>query len=902
MRYQERIYIQSDNHAVRNKDILNVNMSSDFCVFQSPQFGLSGATKVQCDDISINLTGYSFNVMLMSAYTSCITTGNTSCYSATTWQTKIYQNTNLTYSGNFFTTSSLTGVTPSNNLFINSVALGFDTLGINYTNTGSEFTIDKPYGTTNLEIDVCIDFGFRSGGTGCPVGYSASTGLDGCERILITAATFNGTGATINAGDKASDYTAYGTYFYPDLTKSAALPVYYPGSLLALKDQTGGTINALNVSNTLNPFWYNLSVGTTDGRLNNVGLSAVTSEFRGFSKCINILSGGTYYIGIAADNYCKFLVNGLLIAAFSGSAQENFKIWSVFPINLMSGKNIIEMYGENAASISAFGAEVYDPISYAVLTGSTSTGSSQANVIFTTADYIGKTWEIGTTAGYTCPAGYALDSCGTAFTCTQILKTGFTGNCTGSCMPTCVSIVNQAFPHINSSSQGVYILNSGSNTLPLSFNFTANTDMFTSNNASFKYEIYKYNQTLGIFTLPAVFKSDIINYSTFSGTNILTQSISTDDLLLDGQYLVKGYYEADACTDYLRRLGKKIDTSIYKTGQNYQLYNEAMDYYFVATSGAESPQFTQSQVDDLTYFDAQPLYQQVIIIDNSKEFNVTEGSGDQAIVVTGNTYYQDGNIFTLQSPFVGDVVVTQDGRVLTNNVDYTLSGTILTFAVTPLSGDILTFIYTRSSQQSIVVDTISISSPIVSGATNTQGNNTTFYNTTTGMYEVYTQNNPLAFSNAIIILNGVTLVGNIDFYQSTTNQRRFILSGHIMLGDVINIIYYPQANIINGISQNNNSIYWHIQNPPQDSNGEFLLEYDTNVSFSSLTISNVVPYQTNLTNYNSILSLTGSVGTTYYYRVKNIKNFLTLCGDPISSSAYSEVVSVIIQSNVINSY
>ena len=48
MRHQQVIYIQNENSAVKNSDILNVNMSSDLCVFQSPLFNLSGASKIDC--------------------------------------------------------------------------------------------------------------------------------------------------------------------------------------------------------------------------------------------------------------------------------------------------------------------------------------------------------------------------------------------------------------------------------------------------------------------------------------------------------------------------------------------------------------------------------------------------------------------------------------------------------------------------------------------------------------------------------------------------------------------------------------------------------------------------------------------------------------------------------------
>ena len=48
MRYQERIYIQNENKAIRNKNILNVNTSSDICVFETPILTMSGASKLDC--------------------------------------------------------------------------------------------------------------------------------------------------------------------------------------------------------------------------------------------------------------------------------------------------------------------------------------------------------------------------------------------------------------------------------------------------------------------------------------------------------------------------------------------------------------------------------------------------------------------------------------------------------------------------------------------------------------------------------------------------------------------------------------------------------------------------------------------------------------------------------------
>ena len=39
-----------------------------------------------------------------------------------------------------------------------------------------------------------------------------------------------------------------------------------------------------------------------------------------------------------------------------------------------------------------------------------------------------------------------------------------------------------------------------------------------------------------------------------------------------------------------------------------------------------------------------------------------------------------------------------------------------------------------------------------------------------------------------------------------------------------------------------------------------------------------------------------------YYRIKNQKNYVTMCGDIVSSTAYSEIIPIVIQTNAINSY
>jgi hypothetical protein len=267
-----------------------------------------------------------------------------------------------------------------------------------------------------------------------------------------------------------------------------------------------------------------------------------------------------------------------------------------------------------------------------------------------------------------------------------------------------------------------------------------------------------------------------------------------------------------------------------------------------------------------------------------------------------NGYTRTGSTFTLSSTYVGDILVTLNGLSLAKNVDYTINETVLTFIGPIHIGDVITIVYTRNSTTTLISDFISVNTTIVSGVTNGEGTNTYYYNTDTEKYEIYTQRRPISGSNFIVILNGITLASNIDYYQSTSNPKRIILIGEIMIGDIITIVYTPQANVMNGITQPINTINWFIANQQNSSDGSFYLQYSNSEAFSSYVVSDTVAYQPYVTAYSGTLTLSGTVGTKWYYRVKNVKNYKSICGDAIQSTAYSEVIPVVIQSNSINSY
>ena len=422
---------------------------------------------------------------------------------------------------------------------------------------------------------------------------------------------------------------------------------------------------------------------------------------------------------------------------------------------------------------------------------------------------------------------------------------------------------------------GTYIISASTETIPLTFQFTANTSTFLNTNANFKIEIYKYNDSFSGFSSTPVYKSENLIYSAFSATNETTQFIPSSALTMDGDYIVKGFYEFSACTDYLGKLGKNIDTLNYIYGSEFGIYDKSLDYYFIAIKSAETPIFVNN------FSNATPanrLIQQIF----QPEAGISE------LVIPTNV--------------VGDFILTLNGLVLAKQLDYTFSGSIVTLSAQTQTDDIVTFIYTSEGGNNLIGDNIDISLPIVSGVTNGEGSNVVYFNTTTQKYEIYTSTTPSSLDVIIVMLNGITLANGIDYYQSTTNPKRLILEGALLVGDIITIAYFPAIGVINGLNTNTPVVTWTIQTPPDKVNGYFVLEVSTGNTFSTLYYSGKTDYFIGSTYYADSFIASGTVGTQFYYRVKNEKNYQTICGNNITTTAYSEIIPIVVQTNSINSY
>jgi len=420
-----------------------------------------------------------------------------------------------------------------------------------------------------------------------------------------------------------------------------------------------------------------------------------------------------------------------------------------------------------------------------------------------------------------------------------------------------------------------YIITANTQTLPLIFNFTGNTSTFIDTSAIFNFKLFKYSNIFSGFTTTPTYRSSNIIYSTFSGTNITTQYVPSSGLTLDGEYLVKGFFQYSACTDFLSRLGVGIDTSNYLNGNEYGIYNDELDYYFIAIKPASTPTLINSSAIPN---ETSGLYQQIIL----------PPAGETNVVITDSRN--------------GSFILSLNGLVLSNGLDYTVNGNIITLSGETVADDIITLIYTTNSGPTLTYDNIEITPPIISGATNSEGSNTVYFNTTNNKYELYTSVKPLNASNILIMLNGVTLANGIDFYQSISNDKRIILEGDLMLGDIITIVYFPLLNFSNNINTNNIAVTWSIDTPPQLVNGTFTLEVSTGNTFSNFFYTGTTDYLLDTSFYALDFIASGSVGTKLYYRVKNDKKYITICGNTVESIVYSDTIPLTISTNSINSY
>jgi hypothetical protein len=445
-----------------------------------------------------------------------------------------------------------------------------------------------------------------------------------------------------------------------------------------------------------------------------------------------------------------------------------------------------------------------------------------------------------------------------------------------------------------------HIISGETQPIELNFVFTSNTNTFTANTASFNYKLYRYIENTNSFTAIPNYTSENITYSSLTNS-ATTQLIPSSSLMLDNEYIIKGYFKFSACTEYMNKLGLIIDTSRYVGGTEYGIYNKNFDYYISVVQAAATPEFNNNASNNVASGSLQQVYLPINYYTIYPDINQSEiiESEDIDEPLFEDNYTIIGIPTTIDSPFF----ITLNGLVLAKDVDYTYSGGSIVYMNAPLvPEDIVTIIYSSSSPNTLQNDIFEVLSIIPSGVTDGQGSYSVYYNTTTNKYELFTSARPIDFSKVLVMINGVVLANGIDFYQSTSNPRRIILNGDLVLNDVITISYFPEG-VVGNIITENPIVSWYVTPAPTKVNGYFTFQLATDIEFTNVVYSSTTDYFVGAQFYSINFPVSGyTYGDRLFYRVKNDKNYQTICGNIINSFAYSEIIPITIATNTINSY
>jgi hypothetical protein len=173
-----------------------------------------------------------------------------------------------------------------------------------------------------------------------------------------------------------------------------------------------GTFSSFN-----NSFWTNASPAlTTKGPLNRSGVWTCsfnyTTAWVGKSVKKYFPESKTYYVGIAADNYVRFKIDGQLKVQFGnpgpvGFLSGNFRYWHVYPVTLSAGYHLIEVAGKNDGAESDFACEIYNNTPSQIMSA---LGTGDLNYILATSEWVNQPTNVFDNGSCrTCAVGYAFN-------------------------------------------------------------------------------------------------------------------------------------------------------------------------------------------------------------------------------------------------------------------------------------------------------------------------------------------------------------------------------------------------------------------------------------------------------------------------------------------------------------
>jgi len=202
-------------------------------------------------------------------------------------------------------------------------------------------------------------------------------------------------------------------------------------------------------------------------------------------------------------------------------------------------------------------------------------------------------------------------------------------------------------------------------------------------------------------------------------------------------------------------------------------------------------------------------------------------------------------------------------------------------------------------------DTYVVTEPIESGTTNNQIVGTKlYYNTTHSTYEYFLEIQPLG--NVIFTINGSQLINGVEYYESTSDPKRIIITDTIQGGDLLQAFYVPLTGVFGPLQTNQPNLSWSISNAPvAGESGMFTVQITTesDTDYENILYFGTLDYVIGQKSYTIVMNLSNSVaGDKLIYRIKNEKFYTPIVGEIITSIKYSDSIPVEIVTNLGNNY
>ena len=340
-------------------------------------------------------------------------------------------------------------------------------------------------------------------------------------------------------------------------------------------------------------------------------------------------------------------------------------------------------------------------------------------------------------------------------------------------------------------------------------------------------------------------------------------------------------------------------STIYKNNLNYS----GNDYTFIVVTDPATPYLLEPQ-NTITPYDATSLGIDSGMTNSGMAYNTSNKIElvveDLPVITSGQSEY-----YLSQEP-VGDVSLTLNGVVLLKDVEYIkdqrkvsiMVDRTVSNSVDVKTSDRIVVTYVKGSTiDGFVSETETAPTTIVSGGTLIGNNYNTFnYNTASTSYEYYTNQDIIKstdLSNTVVLLNGVRLIPNKEYYKSATNYKRIIFNEDIRLvaGDIANIFYITNLKGMNSQSLTNpyKSITWSVTPTPRTTSGYFEIQVtnSADTKFNVAKTWTTIGYKENMSEYNTSIGPFDILNQRYLYRIINHKTYVSVSGSTLTTTAAS---------------